>query len=55
MVVVLLDHSKFERLSVVKFTELSDIDILITDAPPPESLEKALTKSEVEIEIAKIQ
>ena len=55
IVVVLLDHSKFERLSVVKFSELSDIDILITDAPLPDSIEEALTKSGVEIEIAKSQ
>lgn len=55
MVVVLLDHSKFERLSVVKFAELSSINILITDAPLPENLEKALTTSDVEIQIAEIQ
>jgi len=53
MVVVLLDCSKFERLSVVKFSELSDIDMLITDSSPPESLKEALRKSDVAIEIAK--
>ena len=52
MVVMLLDRSKFERLSVVKFSELSDIDMLITDSLPPESLKEALRKSDVEIEIA---
>jgi len=53
MVVVLLDCSKFERPSVVKFSELSDIDMLITDSTPPESLKEALRKSDVAIEIAK--
>ena len=53
MVVVLLDGSKFERLSVVKFSALSDIDVLITDALPPASLKEALRKSRVAVEIAK--
>ena len=53
MVVVLLDGSKFERLSVVKFSELSNIDMLITDVSPPESLKEALRKSDVTVEIVK--
>ena len=53
MAIVLLDGSKFERLSVVKFSELSNIDMLITDAAPPAILKEALRKSGVAIEIAK--
>jgi DeoR/GlpR family transcriptional regulator of sugar metabolism len=53
MAIVLLDGSKFERLSVVKFSDLSDIDMLVTDAAPTASLKEALRKCGVAVEVAK--
>lgn len=32
---LLVDHSKFDTVSLVKFAELREFDALITDAPPP--------------------
>ena len=52
-VVMLLDSSKFGRLSVVKFSNLSDIDMLITDICPPNNLKKALSDAGVELVIAR--
>ena len=36
--VVLADHSKFGRQSTSKFADLSEIDIIVTDAPLPNDL-----------------
>ena len=36
--VVLADHSKFGRQSTSKFADLSEIDIIVTDAPMPSDL-----------------
>lgn len=32
---LLVDHSKFDTVSLVKFADLREFDALITDAPPP--------------------
>lgn len=50
--VVLLDSSKFNRMSVVCVSPFEGIDVLITDAPPPENLRAALRDANVEILIA---
>jgi DeoR family transcriptional regulator, myo-inositol catabolism operon repressor len=34
-VILLVDHTKFDTVSLVTFAELKDLDTLITDTPPP--------------------
>jgi DeoR family myo-inositol catabolism operon transcriptional repressor len=34
-IILLVDHTKFDTVSLVTFAELKDIDILITDSTPP--------------------
>ena len=53
--VVLLDSSKFERLSVVKISTLERIDVLVTDTPPPVSLHDALDAAGVQVEVAQVE
>lgn len=50
--VVLLDSSKFNRMSVVCVSAFEGIDILVTDSPPPEPLREALRVADVEILLA---
>lgn len=49
--VVLLDSSKFERMSVAKVAAMDEIDVLITDTEPPAKLGDALRGAGVCIEI----
>lgn len=48
-VVMLADSSKFERQGIVKALDFKQIDIFVTDAPPPPQLEEALHEAEVQI------
>ncbi|WP_146341002.1 DeoR/GlpR family DNA-binding transcription regulator [Nesterenkonia sp. NBAIMH1] len=50
--VVLADSSKLGRSSLVQFAQLDDIDVLITDAPPPALLAEALSEAEVSVVVA---
>jgi DeoR/GlpR family transcriptional regulator of sugar metabolism len=50
--VVLLDSSKFDRMSVALVAKLEDIDILITEKRPPENLNRALETMGVRVELA---
>ncbi|MCW2305857.1 DeoR family glycerol-3-phosphate regulon repressor [Rhodobium gokarnense] len=50
--VVLLDSSKFERMSVALVASMGEIDVLVTDARPPEPLADALADAGVRVEIA---
>lgn len=50
--IVLCDASKFQRMSLVHIAPLEDIDMLITDAEPPEILAAALAKAGVEVRVA---
>ncbi|WP_062226321.1 DeoR/GlpR family DNA-binding transcription regulator [Aureimonas frigidaquae] len=43
--ILLIDASKFRRLSTVCFASLSDIDLVVTDAPPPDDLVEALKQA----------
>lgn len=52
--VVLLDSSKFERMSVALISKLEDIDILITEKRPPEKLNLALKTMGVRVEFAQV-
>jgi DeoR/GlpR family transcriptional regulator of sugar metabolism len=51
-VILLCDASKFGKRSLVQACALSEIDILITDAPPPKALASALTAASVRVVVA---
>ena len=50
--IVLMDSSKFGRVSVARVSELTNISMLITEKIPPESLLESLEAAGVEILIA---
>lgn len=47
--VALIDSSKFNRMSIVKVCDLDALDILISDAPPPDVLRGALAAAGVDV------
>ena len=49
-VVLVADSSKFEERSFVTFAELTDVDLLLTDAEPPAGLAAALADADVLVE-----
>lgn len=51
-IIVLADAEKFEEDLLVRFASLSDIDVLVTDATPPQPLADALDAAGVEVWIA---
>lgn len=50
--VVLLDSSKFDRMSVALVARMEKIDVLVTDERPPEKLNQALEAAGIRVEIA---
>lgn len=52
-VVLLCDASKFGKRSLVQACALSEIDVLITDAPPPKALAAALAAASVRVVVAR--
>ena len=52
LVVVVCDASKFGRELLVGFAELTDIDVLVTDAAPTGDLADALAAADVEVRVA---
>ena len=50
--VILLDSSKFERMSAALVAELGEVDLLITDRRPPDRLGEALDGAGVRVEVA---
>ena len=52
-VILLCDASKFGKRSLVKACALQEIDVLITDAPPPAALASALAEASVEVMVAR--
>jgi DeoR/GlpR family transcriptional regulator of sugar metabolism len=50
--IVLADASKFNRNGFGHFAQLSEIDLLVTDEPPPSDIADALMEAQVEIIIA---
>lgn len=46
------DHTKFGRHAMVQLAHLSQMDLLVTDAPPPEGLRALLTESGGRIVVA---
>jgi DeoR family glycerol-3-phosphate regulon repressor len=51
-IVALCDSSKFGRLSMARVGTLEELDILITDAEPPQNLREALERANVVIMVA---
>jgi DeoR family glycerol-3-phosphate regulon repressor len=49
---VLTDSSKFGRRALIKVCEFSDIDVLVTESPPPEDLAAGLLAADVVIDVA---
>ena len=50
--VALCDSSKFQRMSLVHVAPLTEIDVLITDAPPPPEIAAALKAARVDVHVA---
>jgi len=50
--IILCDSTKFGQMSLVHVADLTKIDTLITDSPPPQELMKALENSDVEVLVA---
>ena len=50
--ILVADTTKFERRAPVRIGQLTDIDIFITDAPPPPSIAEICATAEVELIIA---
>jgi DeoR family glycerol-3-phosphate regulon repressor/DeoR family fructose operon transcriptional repressor len=51
-VVVLADHSKFDRSTFAQVADLDVADILVTDAPPEERTAEALAAADVQVIVA---
>ncbi|KND55241.1 Glycerol-3-phosphate regulon repressor, DeoR family [Candidatus Paraburkholderia kirkii] len=51
-VFLVADHSKFGRSALVKLGHLSQIDVLFTDAPPPEWMTETLAAANVAVRVA---
>lgn len=49
--VVVTDATKFGRRGVIRVAPLSQVDLLVTDAPPPETLARALEAADVGVEV----
>lgn len=50
--IVLCDASKFQRMSLVNIGALAQINILVTDAPPPPALAAVLSAGGIDVRIA---
>lgn len=50
--VLLCDSSKFHHMSLIKIADLSDIDLLISDAAPPADIAAGLATAGVAVKIA---
>jgi DeoR family glycerol-3-phosphate regulon repressor len=48
-VILVADHSKFGRPALVRLGHLSQIDILVTDRPPPEAMRKVIDEAGVTV------
>jgi DeoR family glycerol-3-phosphate regulon repressor len=51
-VILAADRTKFSAQGLVVACKFDDIDLLITDAPPPAELAKRLEAADVEVQIA---
>ena len=51
-VVLVTDHTKFNITPMVKLGSLADIDVLVTDQPPPESIREVLAETNTRLIVA---
>jgi len=51
-VVILCDSSKFDHRSLARVCDVAGADVIVTDAPPPGHLARALEAAEVEVIVA---
>jgi DeoR family myo-inositol catabolism operon transcriptional repressor len=51
-IILLVDHTKFDVVSLMTFADLKDIDVVITDTPPPENYRVYCAEHAVEIVVA---
>jgi DeoR family myo-inositol catabolism operon transcriptional repressor len=49
---LLVDHTKFDIISLMTFSNFDNIDSVITDSMPPASLKEALNKNNCSIILA---
>ena len=49
---VLTDSSKFGRRALIKVCEFSELDVLVTESPPPDDLAAGLVAANVTIDVA---
>ena len=54
-VVVLATRDKIGRSALIRLTDFSAVDVLVTDAPPPPDIRKALRAASVELIVAAAQ
>ncbi|MBS7539151.1 DeoR/GlpR transcriptional regulator [Ancylobacter lacus] len=50
--VVLADHSKFDRRAVFEVAPLAQVDVIVTDLPPPGPLARAIADADVRLVVA---
>jgi DeoR/GlpR family transcriptional regulator of sugar metabolism len=48
-IILVADHSKFDKIAVSKFCNLSDIDMLITDNQISHSMAESIRENGIEI------
>ena len=53
-VLLVADHSKFERRPMVRVAAMSEVDVLFTDASPPSSMADVLAAAGTEVRIAAV-
>ncbi|HEY9094422.1 MAG TPA: DeoR family transcriptional regulator, partial [Hydrogenophaga sp.] len=46
------DHSKFNRPAMVELARLDEVDVLFTDAPPPEPFDELMAVGDVQCVVA---
>ncbi len=51
-VLLVTDHSKFGRNAMVRLGHISDVDLLITDCLPPNSMSEMFAQAEVQVLVA---
>jgi len=51
-VIVAVDHSKFSRQGMVRICDLHPIDVLVTDAKPPDEIGQHLADANVQVVVA---
>ncbi len=48
-IILLVDHTKFDRIAFVKVADWSDVDVLITDIEPSESWKGIFRENNIEV------